>query len=90
VGTIKSWYFYQHISTHEVPHIRRDHLASKLGDQERDRLVSLAQSDPPAGWMKWTLQRLAMELVEEGIVTRISTDQVKQALIEASNSQQPA
>jgi hypothetical protein len=55
--------------------------ATDLDAYQRTRLVSLAQSDPPRGWTKWTLSRLAEELVARGIVTTISPEEVRCALL---------
>src|SRR5262245_20121985 len=49
------------------------------GDVEQ-RLVELACSDPPKGRRHWTLQLLADELVVLGLVNRVSTETVRQAL----------
>ncbi len=49
------------------------------GDVEQ-RLVELACSDPPRGRCHWTLQLLADELVVLGLVDRVSTETVRQAL----------
>jgi DNA-binding transcriptional LysR family regulator len=49
------------------------------GDVEQ-RLVELACSDPPKGRCHWTLQLLADELVVLGLVNRVSTETVRQAL----------
>jgi hypothetical protein len=49
------------------------------GDVEQ-RLVELACSDPPRGRCHWTLHLLADELVVLGLVPRVSTETVRQAL----------
>jgi DNA-binding transcriptional LysR family regulator len=49
------------------------------GDVEQ-RLVELACSDPPQGRCHWTLQLLADELVVLGLVNKVSTETVRQAL----------
>jgi Homeodomain-like domain len=49
------------------------------GDVEQ-RLVELACSDPPRGRCHWTLRLLGDELVALGLVARISTETVRQAL----------
>jgi hypothetical protein len=55
--------------------------ASHLDAYQRAHLVSLAQSDPPPGWAKWTLSHLAEELVARGIVSTISPEEVRTALL---------
>jgi hypothetical protein len=55
--------------------------ATDLDAYQRTRLVSLAHSDPPRGWTKWTLSRLAEELVTRGIVATISPEEVRRALL---------
>jgi DNA-binding transcriptional LysR family regulator len=49
------------------------------GDVEQ-RLVELACSDPPEGRCHWTLQLLADELVVLGLLKKVSTETVRQAL----------
>jgi hypothetical protein len=55
--------------------------ATDLDAYQRARLVSLARTDPPPGWTKWTLSRLADELVARGIVAAISPEEVRWALL---------
>jgi Homeodomain-like domain len=55
------------------------------GDVEQ-RLVELACSDPPKGRCHWTLQLLADELVVLGLVNRVSTETVRQALKKTTSS----
>jgi Homeodomain-like domain len=57
---------------------RPDKIVIK-GNAEQ-RLVELACSDPPRGRCHWTLQLLADEMVVLGLVERISTETVRQAL----------
>jgi len=49
------------------------------GDVEQ-RLVQLACSDPPVGRCHWTLELLADEMVVLGLVTKVSTETMRQAL----------
>jgi len=49
------------------------------GDLEQ-RLVELACSDPPRGRCHWTLRLLGDEMVALGLVERISTETIRQAL----------
>jgi DNA-binding transcriptional LysR family regulator len=55
------------------------------GDVEQ-RLVDLACSDPPKGRCHWTLQLLADELVVLGLVKKVSTETVRQALKKTTSS----
>jgi Homeodomain-like domain len=55
------------------------------GDVEQ-RLVELACSDPPKGRCHWTLQLLADELVVLGLVNKVSTETVRQALKKTTSS----
>jgi hypothetical protein len=55
------------------------------GDVEQ-RLVGLACSDPPRGSCHWTLQLLADELVVLGLVKKVSTETVRQALKKTTSS----
>jgi hypothetical protein len=49
-------------------------------------LVQLACSDPPKGRCHWTLQLLADELVVLGLVNKVSTETVRQALKKTTSS----
>lgn len=49
------------------------------GDVEQ-QLVRVACSDPPEGRCHWTLQLLAGELVALGLLKKVSTETVRQAL----------
>jgi hypothetical protein len=55
------------------------------GDLEQ-QLVKLACSGPPAGRCHWTLRLLADELVVLGLVEKVSTETVRQALKETTSS----
>jgi DNA-binding transcriptional LysR family regulator len=55
------------------------------GDVEQ-RLVELACNDPPKGRCHWTLQLLADELVVLGLVNKVSTETVRQALKKTTSS----
>lgn len=55
------------------------------GDVEQ-RLVNLACCDPPQGCRHWTLQLLADELVVLGLVKKVSTETVRQALKKTTSS----
>ena len=64
--------------------VRPDKVKIK-GDVEQ-RLVELACSDPPTGRCHWTLQLLADELVVLGLVNKVSTETVRQALKKTTSS----
>lgn len=64
--------------------LRPDKVKIK-GDVEQ-RLVALACSDPPKGRCHWTLQLLADELVVLGLVPKVSTETVRQALKKTTSS----
>lgn len=49
------------------------------GDVEQE-LIRVACTDPPEGRCRWTLQLLADELVALGLVKKVSTETVRQAL----------
>ena len=55
------------------------------GDIEQ-RLVTLACADPPEGRCHWTLRLLGDELVGLGLVEKISTETVRQALKKTTSS----
>lgn len=55
------------------------------GDVEQ-RLVELACAEPPKGRCHWTLQLLADELVVLGLVQKVSTETVRQALKKTTSS----
>jgi hypothetical protein len=58
------------------------------GDIEQ-RLIELACSDPPRGRCHWTLRLLGDEMVALGLVERISTETVRQALKKTTSSRGP-
>jgi hypothetical protein len=62
-------------------HVDRVERPTELDAHQRDCLVSLVHSDPPPGWTKWTLSRLAEELIASGIVATISPEEVRRALL---------
>ena len=53
---------------------------SKLDDGQEAYLVALACSDAPEGRHRWTLELLAKQLVEDGIVESISSETVRLVL----------
>ena len=53
---------------------------SKLDDGQAAYLVALACSDPPEGRQRWTLELLTKQLVDDGIVEKISTETVRLVL----------
>jgi transposase len=59
---------------------RSRHRASKLDGEGEARLVSIACSDAPEGYARWTLHRLADRLVELNVVDSISHECVRQVL----------
>jgi len=63
---------------------RPDQIKIK-GDVEQ-RLVQLACSEPPKGSCHWTLRLLAGELVVLGLVKKVSTETVRQALKKTTSS----
>ncbi len=58
----------------------------KIKGNVEQRLVKLACSDPPKGRCHWTLQLLADELVVLGLVKKVSTETVRQALKKTTSS----
>jgi hypothetical protein len=58
----------------------------KIKGNIEQRLVELACSDPPKGRCHWTLQLLADELVVLGLVPKVSTETVRQALKKTTSS----
>jgi hypothetical protein len=58
----------------------------KIKGNVEQRLVELACSDPPKGRCHWTLQLLADELVVLGLVPKVSTATVRQALKKTTSS----
>lgn len=52
----------------------------KLDGEEEARLVSLACSDAPEGYARWTLHMLADQLIELNVVDTISHECVRQVL----------
>jgi biotin operon repressor len=58
----------------------------KIKGAIEQRLIQLACSDPPKGRCHWALQLLADELVVLGLVNRLSTETVRQALKKTTSS----
>jgi biotin operon repressor len=58
----------------------------KIKGEVEQRLVQLACSDPPTGRCHWTLQLLADEMVVLGLVPKVSTETVRQALKKTTSS----
>ena len=52
----------------------------KIDGAVQARIVALACSDPPPGFARWSLHRLAARIVELEIVESISHEQVRQVL----------
>lgn len=67
----------------ERPRLGKPRLLS--GRQEA-YLVALACSQPPEGRAKWSMQLLADQLVELGVVGRISDETVRRALKKGTSS----
>jgi transposase len=59
---------------------RSRHRSRKLDGEGEARLVSIACSDAPEGYARWTLYRLADRLVELNVVDSISHECVRQVL----------
>lgn len=59
---------------------------SKLDDGQEAYLVALTCSDPPAGRERWTLERLAKQLVADEIVEKISSETVRLVLKKTNSS----
>jgi transposase len=49
----------------------------KLKEKEEAHLIALACSEPPAGQAHWTLELLTKQLLEDGVVARISPETVR-------------
>ena len=58
----------------------------KLDDGQEAYLVALACSDPPEGRQRWTLELLAKQLVNDGVVTSISAEAVRLVLKKTNSS----
>ena len=58
----------------------------KIKGNVEQRLVTLACAEPPEGRCHWTLRLLGDELVALGLVERISTETVRQALKKTTSS----
>lgn len=52
----------------------------KLHNEKEAYLIALACSEPPAGQKRWTLELLAKQLVEDGIVEQIAPETVRLTL----------
>ena len=58
----------------------------KLDEQGEAHLIALACSEPPEGWVSWTLELLADQLVECEIVESVSTETVRRTLKKTNSS----
>lgn len=58
----------------------------KLGPQGEAVLETLAQSEPPEGHTRWTMELLAKRLVELKVVESISDETVRQVLKKSDSS----
>jgi len=58
----------------------------KLDERRQAYLVALACSEPPPGRTRWTLELLARELVQRGVVDSISTEPVRLVLKKTHSS----
>jgi transposase len=61
----------------DKPHPPRE---PKLDDQQQAYLVALACSTPPDGLERWTMELLAQQLVEAGLVEAIAPETVRLTL----------
>jgi len=52
----------------------------KLYDEKEAYLIALACSTPPAGRKRWTLELLAKQLIQDGIVEQIAPETVRLTL----------
>jgi len=59
---------------------------SKLDDGQEAYLVALACSDPPEGRQRWTMELLTKQLVDDGIVEKISPETVRLVLKKTNSS----
>lgn len=58
----------------------------KIKGNVEQELIRVACSDPPEGCCHWTLQLLADELLALGLVKKVSTETVRQALKKTTSS----
>jgi transposase len=58
---------------------------SELDEKQEARIIALACSEPPAGQARWTLELLTQEVLNDGIVTRLSPETVR-LLLKKTNS----
>ena len=71
------------------PQPRRPDKIKIKGDVEQ-ALIRVACSDPPQGACHWTLQLLADELVVLGLLPKVSTETVRQALKKTTSRRGPS
>lgn len=62
----------------------------KIRGNVEQRLIELACSDPPEGRCHWTLRLLGDEMVALGLIRRISTETVRQALKKTTSDLGPS
>lgn len=58
----------------------------KLGPKGEAVLATLAESEPPEGYTRWTMQLLVKRLVELKVVENISDETVRKALKKSASS----
>jgi hypothetical protein len=57
--------------------------AAQLDEEQYSQLLAIASGVPPRGWTRWTIALLAEEMVRRGVVARISSDDLTQAIEKA-------
>ncbi len=71
------------MSLQDKPYPPREKI---LSDETEAHLIALACSDPPDGTARWTLEMLAQQLVEDGVVEAVSSETVRLTLKKTSSS----
>jgi transposase len=67
----------------DKPHPEKE---KRLSGPTEGYLIALACSDPPDGAACWTLELLAQQLVEDGVVTAVSPETVRLTLKKTNSS----
>ena len=58
---------------------------TEIKEEQEARLIALTGSEPPAGRARWTLELLVKQMLQDGMVTRVSPETVR-LLLKKTNS----
>jgi transposase len=58
----------------------KSNATTKLSQEQREKLMQMANSTPPEGHKKWTLQLLKEKAIEEKLIDQISIETIRRML----------